>query len=450
MGRRLNAAGHVFTVVSNKDIAKQIVPYRFPFYQLSSDDELRQLSHLDPMPRWALGDLLAFLRWIRRRRRICRKSIERDEIKSLLAQLRPNLLWIDIEFHFAIIATANSNIPTVLSSFFFCPFRQPGLPPLHINMMPGRNWYQNITIRILWWWSHMESIGIEWRRRLSLAGLQAKLAPIPMSTKRFVDLASLARFHGYELKRETDCSQWLRPFIYRRLPILCLNARELEFPHARHPNMYYVGPVIGQVRHEPNLDTGSMVRWERFKHERQQTKHLHRPIIYCSLGTFWSADKEFLRRVIEVFRRRPDWDLVLGLGGKLDPDALAPAPHNVVLLKWAPQLDALRLADCAITHAGITTINECIRCKVPMIVYSTRHVDQNGCAARIAFHRLGVDADKDKDAPEQIEQNIKYVLSDETIRQNLAKMYRHLLAYEDANTAVRVLVKLANNRSLAQ
>ena len=143
--------------------------------------------------------------------------------------------------------------------------------------------------------------------------------------------------------------------------------------------------------------------------------------------------------MIEVFLRRGDWDLVLGLGGKTQSEALAPVPPNVVLLDWAPQMDVLKFADCAVTHGGITTINECIRSNVPVLVYSTKHVDQNGCAARVAFHRLGLMGDKDNDTMEQIGQNIERCLSDPLIRESVARMQRVFSDYEESNEAVRLI-----------
>ena len=50
----------------------------------------------------------------------------------------------------------------------------------------------------------------------------------------------------------------------------------------------------------------------------------------------WAADTGFLGRVLEVFVKRSDWDLVLGLGGKRTATDLAPVPDNALLLDWAP------------------------------------------------------------------------------------------------------------------
>jgi MGT family glycosyltransferase len=181
--------------------------------------------------------------------------------------------------------------------------------------------------------------------------------------------------------------------------------------------------------------------WDRFRESRSTTEGT-RPLLYCSLGSHWSVDQGFLRKVLDVFVRRPGWDLVLGLGSKLDPEAMGPVPENALVLSWAPQLEILAVADGAITHGGITTINECIAYSVPMLVYSTEHVDQNGCAARIEYHGLGVVGDKNGDSPHDIERNIERLLSDSTIRENVSAMNRRLTEVERSGVAVSTVESL--------
>ncbi len=252
----------------------------------------------------------------------------------------------------------------------------------------------------------------------------------------------MARARGFPFSRETDRGHWLRPHVYGRKPVLCFNAWEMELPHRRWPGVHYVGPMVHVGRQEALLDADSAARWSRFV-ARREGDAAARPLVYCSLGTYWSMDRVFLRRVLDVFETRPDWDLVLGLGGKLEAEALAPLPGNALVLDFAPQLEVLRRADCAITHGGITTINECIELGVPMVVYSTRHVDQNGCAVRVAHHGLGVVGDKDVDDAEVMAGKIERALTDPTIRRNVHAMRELFREYRESGEAVRILEQAA-------
>jgi UDP:flavonoid glycosyltransferase YjiC (YdhE family) len=71
-----------------------------------------------------------------------------------------------------------------------------------------------------------------------------------------------------------------------------------------------------------------------------------------------------------------------------------------------------------------------------MVVYSTRYVDQDGCAARVGFHGLGVVGDKDADGPEEIEANIQRALADVEIRSNVRAMQQRYMEYGERRIAV--------------
>ena len=445
LSRRLEQAGHRISYISHVDVEQAVTLNGFAFYPLTAERTYQVTLRRNGMPRSSLTRPDRWLRWVAQRRRIRRQSIDNDEIERLIRRLDPDLLVIDIECHFAVIAIAELRIPTVLAIVWFTLFRHPNLPPLHTSMMPGSSGYDRLAIGLAWWWLRACTVGREWRQRFGWSGLASSLRPVAYGTNRYPELRAIARSRGYDLGAETDRAQWLRPMMYSRLPILCFNAWELEFPHARHPNLHYVGPMIDPQRREAQVDAACAAQWRRFKRGRRPDAATHRPLGDCSLGT------GFLGRILEVFGRRPEWDLVLGLGGRLSAAALVDVPPNVLLLDWAPQVEVLQHADCAITHGGITTINECIRAEVPMVVYSTKHVDQNGCAARVAYHGLGIMADKDTDTTERIERNIAQVLSDATMRRKLAQMREHFLAYERANAAVGMIeAQLARRPTASQ
>jgi UDP:flavonoid glycosyltransferase YjiC (YdhE family) len=117
--------------------------------------------------------------------------------------------------------------------------------------------------------------------------------------------------------------------------------------------------------------------------------------------------------------------LVAGLGRNIEPEALGPLPPNVAAFSWTPQLRLLGAAACSVNHGGIHTINECIHFGVPMVVYSGQRYDQNGCAARIAYHGLGLRGDKDRDDADQIEAAIHRVLTEPAFRETMRRFQGH-------------------------
>lgn len=447
LGRRLRNKNHQVTFVSHRDVGQWFDLHGFPFHRLLGPGQAAQQQVDDHSPMFSWRSLGEISRWVGRRRKHRRASLENDEIETLVKRLGPDLLIIDLECHFAVIATYGLGIPTVLASFFFTTFRSLGLPPLHTFRMPGGGLRNRLGNERAWLRTWYDTRCLELGHRFSKAGLMAAMSEVSFGTVQFSDLKALARLRAYPRRRETDRFQWLRPYMYRHLPVISFNAWELEFPHDRHPNLRYVGPVINRHRPEPYQDTASAEQWKRFKQAHAVNPTSRPRLIYCSVGSFLAPKQRFVQRLFELARRRKDWVLVIGLGKTVESDGMGAVPANVHLLEWAPQIDVLGLADCALVHAGISTINECIYCEVPMIIHSLHTVDQDGNAARMAWHRLAIVGNVYADSAQQIERNIERALGDAAMRRNLAAARKQLLAYEDTNTAVTAVENMLGTSS---
>jgi len=430
LARRLASGGHTVSFASHAPIAADVEARGHRYFPLLRDRRLRERMAADPRPpTWRP---VSFLAWLRRRRGLRHESIADRELEGVVEKLAPDLLMIDMELHAAIIVTDRFQLPTLLPIAWFTIYRHPKLPPLHTRLDPGATRW---TIELAWLRHRVSSALLRLKSRLWLPRLWT---PLTSGTVNIGDLSALAKSRGFSLRQRTDGSQWLRPHLYRHATVLSLTAREMDLPHQPHPDLHYVGPMIEDDRREALRDQHALAAWRNFRQARAARPE-KRPLVYCSLGSYWSADRAFLRRVLAVLERRTDWDLVIGLGGKLAVEQLAPIPANVLLLRWAPQLEVLEVADCAITHGGIATINECIARGVPMVVYSTRHVDQDGCAVRVAFHGLGVQADKDQDGASEIERNVERALDDPLIRSRVTEMREAFLGYQARNEALQIV-----------
>ena len=437
MSQRLVDAGHQVSWLSGRESHELIVARGFDGQVIESDQTFlkrvkeinNQFSRLRP---------LQFLSWFRARRELRRQSIENDEITQKVKALQPDLLLIDYEMHFAIIATAKLGIPTLLPIVWFSIFHSLDLPPLHTDLPPATTESERQEIHSAWsklWnrrrWSHAVD-------RFGPAAMRRSIQPIAFTTNRRADLRKVAQANRFLLDKQTGTNHWIKPHAYLNLPALCFNASELEFPHPYHPNMNYVGPMIDHQRNDDAIDPESIARWHAFLKERK-SQDTQRPLMYCSLGTYWSTDKAMIQTVIDAVRNRPDWQLVVGLGGKSTAESFHDIPDNVLLLDYAPQLQVIQHADVAITHGGITSINEYIAGGLPMLVCSTGHVDQDGCAARIRHHGLGLVADPDDWSQRSIESQLKQLLKDDEMKQRVNKMRETFLEYKRQGRAVQVI-----------
>jgi zeaxanthin glucosyltransferase len=449
LSRRLVASGYRVSYVSHADIEETVLAHDFPFFRLSADQRFMEAAENDPPPRQlSLATPVAVAGWIRRRTRLRKESSRMEGFEALLGSLQPDLLIIDCELHAAIVTAETLDVPVVLASAWFTIFRHPGIPPLEFRALPASGASGRLWLRLLWVRSFLGGLMLEWKRRFSIEGLRARLSPVPWSSLFIDDIRSVARARGFDL-RECARTNWLRPLTYPNIPTLCFNLREVDFPHEPHVHLHYVGPMIARHRVEVRSAGMSGQAWERFLAPRGTGKE-GRPLVYCSLGSHWSVDQDFLGRVVDVFRRRPEWDLVLGLGAKLDPAALGPIPDNALILPWAPQLQVLEIADAAIVHGGNTSLNECLAFAVPMLVYSTEHVDQNGCAARTGYHGLGLVGDRRRDTSADIECNVERILTDVAIRKNVTAMQHRILEAEQAGEETRLLQQVMEQHHTAR
>ena len=79
--------------------------------------------------------------------------------------------------------------------------------------------------------------------------------------------------------------------------------------------------------------------------------------------------------------------LVISLGGQLDPAMFDGLPGLPVVAKYAPQLELLKRAQIVITHGGLNTVLETLMEGKPMIAIPMAH-DQPGVAARLAWLKV--------------------------------------------------------------
>ena len=190
-------------------------------------------------------------------------------------------------------------------------------------------------------------------------------------------------------------------------------------------NTNYLGAMVNEDRADSNIS-------QTFK-TLIETKNKHgKKLIYCSLTSMKNkGDFNFIKKVIQSVANKDSWLLIISLGRPLNDDnPFKNPPKNVSIFSWVPQLYILRNCDCSINHGGIHTINECIYFQIPMLIYSGKKYDQDGTTARIIYHNLAIEGDKDMDDVPKIEEKINSVLENELIKENLKKLKNQLNTYE--------------------
>lgn len=431
LARRMQKRGHEVTFLGHGDLETGILRQQFRFF-------VCQTPKFESSPAHQVNYVSRFLN----RRNRLDAAVDRlgvGDFNAIALQLQPDLFIIDLENHEYIMSASMTGVPVVITTAFLSLSKQPNIPPLHRLIIPGQGWRgQPFFIESLWVRYRLRKRIRRYVQWLQTAG---------------VDWFSVLQHHasrvGFPFKEKVDPNQWLIPFSYRDIPTLNLNAQELDFKITNYPDTTFGGPIIDDTRREVapsahgNSNDLSFFPPVPGKLTREAGT---RKLIYVSFGAYAQVDDSaFWERFLSSLASKPDWDVIIGLGGRLKPEALGVLPPNVQAFEWVPQLAVLAKADCAVIHGGISTINECIYSGVPMVVYPYDTTDQFGNAARVIYHKLGVLGDRLHDDPSAILLHIDEVLEHSSYKQNVIMMQDKFLRYDNDNVAVRFLESQMNS-----
>jgi zeaxanthin glucosyltransferase len=211
-------------------------------------------------------------------------------------------------------------------------------------------------------WKAGQDVVSRFRNRLGFALLSKVAAPI-------FDLVNRQRraWGLKPLKRSTDALSKLAQIA--QLP------RALEFDVEGFPaELHYAGPFV-DAQQRPHID----FQWEKLN---------GKPLIYASLGTLQNGSEEIFRTIAAACAGL-DAQLVISLGGGLDPVRLGQLAGDPIVVKFAPQLELVKRAAVVITHAGLNTVLESLAEGVPLVALPLGN-DQPGVAARVAARGAGV------------------------------------------------------------
>ncbi len=414
---RLKSDGHQIICATPWDVSEKVKRQGFEYEKLPPIDFAPVLVEQKRV-RSNWKKLLDRYKNISANRNQLLKQIYPSKYIDFLNRHQPDLVLLDIELHEYIIMTQKEQVPFVLLNQFFSIWRRPKLPYLKSEIIPGQGWKgSDFGIWLTW-------MQVKFRRWLQFGKQKLKSG----FTDRRSLLLALAKQQGFP-KKYIGENYWPGPFLYDELPVFNLVSEELEFPHNKRVNSFYVGPMVNNQRKDLAAQTMNNYSFvDVFEYvEANQAK-----VIYCSISTLKQGDLSFLNKVIDAVRIMKNWTLVISTGKLIKESAFIDLPDNVFTFSFCPQLEILSKADCSINHGGVHTINECINFGVPMLVYSGKKSDQNGNATRVVFHEVGLMGDKDDDGVEEIRKKIDRVLSKEIYKKKIQELKEAYLRDKDS------------------
>lgn len=404
---RLETEGYQVTYACPQDVRERVQVQGFTYLQLPPIN----LNPTPPIPDFQYKWQRVFYRFFnfRRLQKAAIQQLGMDKFSAILRELKPDEVLLDMELHEHIITAVSMGFRVTLLSQWFSVWEREGLPPPWSDLLPD----ECDDVKKIWQKEQKKRRWRSWKQRL-LSG--------------FMDRRSVLRAYAKTVNfplQELVSYQWPEPFGYRTLPVWSMTHWALEFPHKPRPNLHYIGGMVYAERRD--IHTESTIN-QQLKNIFNQKKQAGHRLIYCSVSTMKKVDSTFVQRIIEAVGEREDWILIVGMGGQSTKNFNMPMPSNVHIFDWIPQLEVLEHADCSINHGGIHTINECIYFRVPMLVYSGEQHDQNGCAARVAYHGIGIRGDKNEDDTKTIQQHIERVLTDTSFKRKINDIYQQYQA----------------------
>jgi len=208
--------------------------------------------------------------------------------------------------------------------------------------------------------------------------------------------------------------------------------RALEFNLDGLPaNLHHTGPWVDALQRPP-VD----FPWNQLD---------GRPLIYASLGTLQNGAEEIFRTIAEACAPL-HCQLVLSLGGGLDPDRLPKLPGSPVVIGYAPQLDLLKHTAVCITHAGLNTVLESLAEGVPLVALPLGN-DQPGVAARVHARGAGLVIPRSRLTVSRLRIAIQAALTDRRYRDAAQEIQTAIQSTDPLDRAADII---ENSLNLAQ
>ena len=243
-----------------------------------------------------------------------------------------------------------------------------------------------------------------------------------------LDLIEVLESAGVTIRNFADVAN-----IVLSIPELTFLPKAFELPDRVEDDLvFYIGPEIDLERAEEPF------AWDQLLPGR--------PLIYCSLGSQLDlkdqVSRRFIRTLIDAVAARPQWQLLVSLGSRMDPEEFMPVPPHVILTRWAPQMQILSRASAMINHAGIGTVKECIIKGVPMLAVPLMR-DQFDCADYIVHHGVGLRGDIECISAGEVSSMLEQLINDDSCRARVNAMREEFLRVDAMNIGVDLIEKVA-------
>jgi zeaxanthin glucosyltransferase len=209
-------------------------------------------------------------------------------------------------------------------------------------------------------------------------------------------------------------------------------ALEFEILGEKPAGLHYTGPFVHSGQ-RPAIE----FPWERLD---------GRPLIYASMGTLQNGSEAIFRTIAEACAGL-GLQLLISLGGGLDPARLGKLAGDPLVVSYAPQLEILKRATLVITHAGLNTVLESLSEGVPLVAVPLAN-DQPGVAARVKARGACLVVPRYRLNAAKLRKAVMRVLHDAKYREAAQALQRSIQRMDGAGRAADLIEQVLKLRSI--
>lgn len=170
-----------------------------------------------------------------------------------------------------------------------------------------------------------------------------------------------------------------------------------------------------------------------------------KPLLYTSLGSLFNHWPAFYRMLFPAVRDL-DINVLCSIGRSIRTEELGEVPENVTLMRFTPQLEVLRHADCFITHAGTGSVMEAMYHGVPCLclpqmeeqIFTASRLKELGAASGVLLRQNVTE--------ESLREGILHLLHDENARQQAKLLSEKVRAEGGCERAAKAVIDFASNQ----
>ena len=155
--------------------------------------------------------------------------------------------------------------------------------------------------------------------------------------------------------------------------------------------------------------------------------------VYISMGTVRNNYRTFYENCIEALKEEKDLEVILSVGGEIEPESFGKIPDHIRILKHVDQIGVLEEADAFLTHCGMNSASEGLYFGVPLI---THPITQEQGAVAKRSEMLGAGLRLDEEDKKSIQKAVREVLEKDSYREAAETIRESFLAAGGTKKAV--------------